>query len=56
MILNEWDVWKHIIQEVIYFITSNFLTAGFFYIMIVRILIDVIGSVFNKDGSRKDGN
>lgn len=56
MILSEWDAWKNIIDQVISLIMSNILTAGFFFIMIVRILIDVIGAVFNKDGTRKDGN
>lgn len=48
--------WKQIIDMVINLITSNILTAGFFFIMIVRIFIDIVGATFNKDGTRKEGN
>lgn len=48
--------WKQIIDMVISLITSNILTAGFFFIMIVRIFIDIIGATFNKDGTRKESN
>lgn len=57
--ISEWygfDNWKQIIDMVINLITSNILTAGFFFIMIVRIFVDIIGAVFNKDGTRKESN
>lgn len=46
--------WAYILMKVVEMLLSNVTTAFAFGALAVSILVSVIASLFNKDGSRKD--
>lgn len=54
MMTEAFDNWYAVISAVWRLITSNAVTIIFVGVFVISILVSVVSSLFNSDGSRKD--